>query len=374
LADFRQTISIFETRDNPAWQPVAQVLNTFTISGRITRNNLSLGGVTVNLSGTTNAAATTDAAGNYQISNLPVGGSYTISPSFLNHYFTPPNRSFSNLSSNQIADFTASGVCLGATCAQNGKIAFVREPDIFTMNSDGTNLTNITNSATIDTEPNYSPDGSKIVFSTNRDGNNEIYRMNQDGTNPMRLTNNSASDISPYYSPDGASIVFVSDRDGNREIYKMNSDGSNQIRLTNDTAQQSVPVYSPDGQKIIFVAAPTSSPNQLWIMNANGTNPQQFPNPAGLSHYYNRPSYSPDGTKIIFVYGDDVTTQNIWIMNADGTNRALAGFGRSSPSYSPDGTRVVHRCCFFTGPAQGIYVSTIGGGLGAQISVGMSDD
>jgi Tol biopolymer transport system component len=321
----------------PNLQPIAQTLNTFIISGRITRNNVSLGGVTVNLNGTTNATATTDAAGNYQFSGLTPGGNYSISPSFLNHYFTPPNRSFSNLNGNQIADFTATGVCTGLNCAQNGKIAFDRGSEIFTMNSDGTNQTNITNNAAIDTSPNYSPDGSKIIFSTNRDGNNEIYQMNADGSNPIRLTNNVASDTSPYYSPDGTFIVFVSDRDGNNEIYKMNANGSNPVRLTNDPANNFSPAVSPNGQKIIFVTDPGGfNQSSLFTINANGTNLQSLT----TSGFYNRPSYSPDATKIIFVYGFDVTAQRVWTANADGSNGAVF-YGFNSPSYSPDGTKAL---------------------------------
>ncbi|MET0754007.1 MAG: DUF5050 domain-containing protein [Pyrinomonadaceae bacterium] len=363
--------------NDPAWQPVAQAPNTFTISGRITQTNVSLSGVTVNLSGTTNATATTDAAGNYQFSGLAPGGSYTISPSFLNHYFTPPNRSFSNIDGNKIADFTATRVCAGFVCAQNGMIAFVRNDDIFTMNQDGTNQTNITNNAATDTSPSYSPDGAKIAFHTNRDGNNEIYRMNADGSNPVNLTNNAASDFSPNYSFDGASIVFVSSRDGNSEIYKMNADGSNQVRLTNDAATQASPAFSPDGQKIIFIVSAAQSPVKLFTMNADGSNQQQLPDSNQLGNFYNRPSYSPDGSKIIFVYGNDITTQAIWTANADGSNRAQAVFGRSSPSYSPDGAKVVHACCFApTIPINpnGIYVSNAGGSQGLQITTGQFDD
>ncbi len=360
IADTQTTASIFSRHDNPSWQPVAQPPNTFTISGRITRTGVSLAGATVNLGGTTNAVATTDAAGNYQFSGLQPGGSYTVSPSMLNHYFTPPHRTFSNIDGNRIADFTGFGVCSGSICAVNGQIAFVRDPgEIFTMNSDGTNQTNITNSAAIDTDPNYSPDGLKMAFSTNRDGNYEIYRMDADGANPVRLTNNSASETEPYYSPDGASIVFISNRDGNNEIYKMNADGTNQVRLTNDTLYQNVPAFSPDGQKIIFVAGPSaaSAPNQLWVMNADGTNQQQFTNPPGASHYYNHPSYSPNGQGIIFTYGSDITTQQTWTMNADGTNRVQIPNAGRKPTYSPDGTKVVGSNPFV--PAQGIYANSV---------------
>ncbi len=357
--------------DNPTWQPVAQTPNTFSINGRITRGGASLNGVTVNLSGTTNAATTTNAVGNYQFSNLPTGGNYTISPSFANHFFTPANRSFNNLNTNQIADFVASEVCTTANCAKNGKIAFVRNSDIFTMNSDGTNQTNITNSGTTDTSPNYSPDGAKIIFTTDRDGNDEIYRMNADGSNPVRLTNNSASDVSPNFSSDGLSIVFVSNRDGNNEIYKMNSDGTNQVRLTTEAANDIVPTYSPDGSKIIFVTERLGS-RRLFTMNADGSNQQVISNIAG---FYNRPSYSPDGQKIIFVYGADVTAQTIWTMNADGTNRAQFPVGRSSPSYSPDGAKVVYVCCFANGQLMdGVRSVNADGGSAQNLTLGAQDD
>ncbi|MGC2236949.1 MAG: FG-GAP-like repeat-containing protein [Pyrinomonadaceae bacterium] len=339
------------SHNDPAWQSVAQTPNTFTISGRITRANESLGGVTVNLIGTTNAAATTDAAGNYQFSGLAPGGSYTISPSFLNHFFTPPNRSFSNIDGNKIADFSALRVCAGFVCAQNGKIAFVSNGEIFTINSDGTNQANITNNAASDSSPNYSPDGSNIIFSTTRDGNSEIYRMNADGSNPVRLTNNTASDTSPYYSLDGSTIVFVSDRDGNNEIYKMNADGSNQVRLTNNTSSDAQPAFSPDGQKIVFVNIPPFPlARKLFTINADGSNLLSFPDSNSPFALYERPSYSPDGSKIIFTYTSDAQSQPrlTWTMNLDGTNRAqFPGGGGLSASYSPDGTKITYNCCTF---------------------------
>jgi Tol biopolymer transport system component len=336
--------------ESPAWQPVAQTPNTFIIGGRVTYGNLPLSGATVTLSGTTNATTTTDAQGFYQFSGLPPGGSYTVSPSFPKYYFTPANRSFNNLSSNQTADFEVFGVCPGGgKCVKNGKIAFVRSADIFTINADGTNETNITNNAAGNAAPDYSPDGSKIAFSTTRDGDSEIYRMNADGTNPVRLTNNAAADSSPYYSPDGASIVFVSTRDGNNEIYKMNADGTNQVRLTNDAAQQSSPAFSPDGQKIIFVSD-SGEQRKIMTMSADGSNPQPIPAPGGFSPLYARPSYSPDGSKIIFTYTQDVQFQfmTTWTMNADGTNAAqFPGSGGLLATYSPDGAKIVYTCCQF---------------------------
>lgn len=332
--------------EHPAWQPVAQTPNTFNITGRVTYNNVPIVGATVNLSGTIKAATTTDAVGDYQFSSLSPGGNYTVSPSYPTHYFTPTNRFFNNLTSNQTGNnFDVLGVCLAGNCVRNGKIAFERGGEIYTIFSDGTSWTNITNNTATDGQPNWSPDGSKVAFSTSRDGNSEIYSMEADGAHPVRLTTNTASDRMPYFSPDGSVIVFVSDRDGNDEIYKMNADGSNPVRLTNDAAAQIYPAFSPDGQKIVYVSGVqnTSNPYNLFTMNVDGSNQQQIPGPADVpSQLYLGPSFSPDGSKIIFSYTTDlfVQTPRTWTMNTDGTGRTL--FGGYLGSYSPDGTKVAY--------------------------------
>ncbi len=332
--------------ENPAWQPVAQPPNTFSISGQVTYDNSPVSGVTVNLSGTTKVAVLTDAVGNYQFSGLAAGGNYTVSPSFVRHYFTPPNRSFNNLSSNQTGNFEVLGVCVGGRCVKNGKIAFVRSGEIHTINLDGTGQTNITNNAATDDSPNWSPDGSNIIFYSNRDGNNEIYRMNADGSNPVNLTNNAASDGTPSYSPDGASIVFASNRDGPSEIYKMNADGSNQVRLANTTTNEFFPAFSPDSQKIIYVGG-QSFPFNLYTMNADGSNVQQIPGPVSAFQNYQRPSFSPDGFKIMFTYIQDVQVdfRRTWTANADGTNRNVLPSGGRSGAFSPDGAKATTSCC-----------------------------
>ena len=85
---------------------------------------------------------------------------------------------------------------------------------------------------------------TKIAFTSNRDGNDEIYVMNADGTNPVNLTNNPAEDRGPpIWSPDGTQIFFGSNRDGNFEVYVMNADGSNPVNLTNNPAEDNFPSW-----------------------------------------------------------------------------------------------------------------------------------
>ena len=118
---------------------------------------------------------------------------------------------------------------------------------------------------------------SKIVFSSDRDGNSEIYVMNPDGTNQTRLTNNNTEEAQPSWSPDGTKIAFESNRDGNPEIYVMNTGGANQVRLTNNTASDSDPAWSPDGSKIAFRSYRDGN-SEVYVMNADGTNPVNLTN------------------------------------------------------------------------------------------------
>ena len=106
--------------------------------------------------------------------------------------------------------------------------------EIYVMDADGSNRTRITNNRAFDGWPTWSPDGSKLAFESDRDGDSEIYVMAADGSKQIRLTNNDAFDGQPTWDPDGSKLAFVSDRDGNREIYLMAPDGSNQTRLTDN--------------------------------------------------------------------------------------------------------------------------------------------
>ncbi|HDR3890873.1 TPA: PD40 domain-containing protein, partial [Bacillus cereus] len=96
-----------------------------------------------------------------------------------------------------------------------------------------------------DRDPSWSPDGQKIAFTSFRDGNPEIYVMNTDGSNQTRITNSPGNNIDPSWSPDGQKIAFTSTRDGNGEIYVMNTDGSNQTNITNNPASDNEPSWSP---------------------------------------------------------------------------------------------------------------------------------
>ena len=139
------------------------------------------------------------------------------------------------------------------------------------MNTDGSSQTQLTSDAANDQEAAWSSDGTKIAFSTVRDGNWEIYVMNADGSGQTNLTNNANADIQPTWSPDGTKIAFSTVRDGNYEIYAMNTDGSGQTNLTNESDSQDIlPAWQtiitsdgdPDGDPTIL---PVTGPSPYLV-------------------------------------------------------------------------------------------------------------
>jgi Tol biopolymer transport system component len=241
----------------------------------------------------------------------------------------------------------------------NGKIAFTHTvsyktgdySDIYTVNPDGTGLTNLTSETSAgvsESSPAFSPDGTKLAFSIDSNesdlDSSDIYVMNAAGSKPRRLTNNDDYRFQGVgsWSPDGARMVLDCYRTGG-EVCTMDADGSNHTQLT--TGGDNVdPDWSPDGTKIAFRPA---SGGDIYTMNPDGSNPTLAI--AGGD----QPDWSPDGTKIAYRrYPPGQSHSDIFVANADGSNpvdlTARIG-GRSAdgnkpyeavPAWSPDGTKI----------------------------------
>ncbi|MCC6222475.1 MAG: PD40 domain-containing protein [Thermoleophilia bacterium] len=117
--------------------------------------------------------------------------------------------------------------------------------ELYSVRPDGSGLVQLTTNDASDWGASWSPDGRKLAFASDRDGNFEIYVMGADGTGQTRLTTSAGDDLRPRWSPDGTRIVFETDRDGNSEIYVMDADGSDQTNLTTSPADETSPDWQP---------------------------------------------------------------------------------------------------------------------------------
>jgi Tol biopolymer transport system component len=120
-----------------------------------------------------------------------------------------------------------------------------------------------------DGQPNFSPDGRRIVFTSRRDQDYEIYVMNADGAEQRRLTYSRGIDMNPAFSPDGRRIAFTSNRGGNYEIYVMDANGGNPQRVTRHPERSDFPCWHPDGQHLVFVGE-RNGRFDLYMVDAPG--------------------------------------------------------------------------------------------------------
>ena len=149
--------------------------------------------------------------------------------------------------------------------------------DVCVMDIEGIVLKNLTQSPGRDEVGSGSPNGSKIVFFSNRDGNGEIYVMGSNGRKQVNLTNHPAFDAAPTWSPDGTQIAFQSNREGGQDdIYVMNPDGADVVNLTRHPWEDRAPAWSPDGRWIAFHAFQVGQRPDIYVMDANGGNRMQL--------------------------------------------------------------------------------------------------
>ncbi len=158
-------------------------------------------------------------------------------------------------------------------------------------------LVRITREAADELGPAYSPDGSQVVYATNRDGNFEIYVVDADGTNRRRITSTAANETEPAWTPDGSRIVYQSDASGTAQIWIMQADGSDQRPLTDGRANME-PAVSPGGTRIAFSSIRDGN-YDIYVMNLDGSAPRNITQ-SGPTTHERVPAWFDDET-LVFV-------------------------------------------------------------------------
>ncbi|MBC8136258.1 MAG: PD40 domain-containing protein [Fibrella sp.] len=242
--------------------------------------------------------------------------------------------------------------CGGVGCSGGGNpfegFSPIGPSQIWLINTDGTGLRQLTRSEAgggADTLQ-FSPDGSRVLYMAYESGPynrvNVLRGVQIDGGGDTVLVRGKEHNIvhgtefsEASLSPDGSKVLFASDRDGDNatnhsHIYVMNLDGSGETRLTNSPLWDSSPSFSPDGSRILFRRSgyPEGKPfYELYVINADGTGETRLTNNMGFVW---TSSFSPDGAKILFI-GNNGRGERLFVINADGTDQhpvsAGDGFG-----------------------------------------------
>lgn len=213
--------------------------------------------------------------------------------------------------------------------------------NIYSINIDGTELTRLTDYSGSDLYPEVSPDGEKIAYTSDISGIWQIMIMDWDGGNKKQITFNNFRSAYPSWSHDLEYIYFEGYIDGDWELFRIRSNGSEQKRLTfNSSSHDWHPNGHPYEYKIIFESGATGHEN-IYIMNSNGSGVNNI---TGDGPRRRVPDISSDGSKITYMrYSGD--NSDIWIMDYTGQNETRLTDNPDMdghPSFSPDGKYIVY--------------------------------
>ena len=278
----------------------------------------------------------------------------------------------------------------------NGKIAFSYLGSIWTANEDGSGVQRLTVNQARDVFPRFSPDGSQIAFSSNREGNYDVYVIPSTGGKPRQLTFNSADDMTVGWTPDGKKIIFASSRNqgifpGVTTLFEVPVDGGMPQPIPTDWGSSAS--YSPDLSKLAFTRHPGvwsrkhyrgSYAVDLWLMDENS---RQFTRLADDEYKgnYMWPMYGHDGAiyfvadrlpdeKNIKFGGPDVmkSANNIWKISERGGPLVQVTHHTDGnlffPSISSDGKTIVYEENF------GLWKLDVESGRTAEIPIDIRSD
>ncbi len=190
---------------------------------------------------------------------------------------------------------------------------------LWLINTDGTGLVEIGPGF----DPSWSPIGDKIAYTHN----NQIYTMTLGGDDIVQLTAEDANG-NPAWSPDGSKIVYTRYGEDGASIWMMNADGTGKIALTSPESDGdcSWPSFSHDGSKIVYIKGPVTAapgaeaePNEIWVMDNDGSDKHQIYAPGDSGQLIFQRAWNRDN-KILFMRQSSGRAPDVWMMNSDGSD------------------------------------------------------
>ncbi|TET73592.1 MAG: Tol-Pal system beta propeller repeat protein TolB [Candidatus Aminicenantes bacterium] len=181
---------------------------------------------------------------------------------------------------------------------------------------------------------------SKIVFISNRDGNDELYMMDYDGHNQTRVTFNKKQDYMPAWSADGKKIAYTSYRNNRAGLYILNP-FKGEITEVVSKGTNFAPTFSPDGKKLAFCSTMEEGNPEIYVATSEGKKIKRLTFNKAID---TAPSWSPTSREIAFT-SDRGGTPQIYIMDAEGSNIRRISFGgnyHDAPAWSPAGGRIAY--------------------------------
>ena len=169
-----------------------------------------------------------------------------------------------------------------------------QQPNVQVINLETGSRQTVGNFAEMSGSPRFSPDGRRLVMSTQDGGNSNLTVLDLGSKQTTRLTNTNAIDTSPTFSPDGSQIVFESDRGGKQQIYVMGADGGSPRRISFGDGAYSQPAWSPRGDLIAFTKQKPGG-FAIGVMRPDGSGERTL-----TEGYHNEgPTWAPNGQYLV---------------------------------------------------------------------------
>ena len=274
--------------------------------------------------------------------------------------------------------------------AEARQLAFVRgegaAAEIYVVREDGRGLRRLTRNRAADYAPVWSPDGTKILFGSYRDGDDELFVMDADGRNVRQLTRNTAADLTAQWSPDGRWIAFTSDRARRQEheIHVMRADGTGArrlIRTVNHPRWQDAqfsPTWSPDGKRILFTLTVSDGNPELYVVGVNGRGLKRLTFTGGSTEKLGddtMPHWSRG--RVVFVSNREGQS-DVWTMRPDGTGQRPVARRKATddwnPRIAPGGGRIAFTEYVIGGDERSVWTMNADGSGARRVVAGSEPD